>query len=556
MRGKTPRGLDSTSPIDVITPGVGGTPVDSPSDVTGESMVPQLVRRVAADWSRRYVGLLALVVVVGLIVTLTPSRPPELANAGQAAGWSPYQPDEPVGTAPLDEQAPVALAPFTVPSPLPTTAPQRRSGAPVVQPDDTTTTPTNVAQPATSPVSVPLASLQPDEPFPDFATCLSGEPSGSTQLPIAQLLRVAGPILPLIGPITPLVLGLLPLLGPFLPKILPVIPMIQPFLDQISPAVESATPSIVEFENRLLTPIKPYIDKQMPKLLDAERELVAALEPQARRLAGLKESDCVGVTVAAAGEASAKLVSGDLALQPSPTPVEGAAERVVTMVLRWSDPTELRERIREVAALDREDVMVRLVIDKASEGESTNATVRTWVSQTVRALPMVSAWEISLPASGNTSNVDAAQGLLSSAVMAAEQNRRVGQLVGIGLPSDLAGNSVLWDRLHDALSEDARSRVNFVGVSVPGVSLDKGQRALLLETVRAAVSGFHAEPVPISVSVATSSADVATVAREWAASTADLPTWLLSFELADKPSAASMHAAMLALPALHRSVKP
>lgn len=553
MSAKMPKQADPTSFIDVFTPGAVGAPEDTARGPAGESIVPQLVRRVAAEWTRRYVGLLGLVVVVGLIVTLTPSRPPEQASAGQSASWSRYEPaDQSPGTVPIDQQAPVALVPFAVPSPSPTT-PQRRSGAPVVQPD--VAIPTNVVLPAMDPIAAPPAFL-PDEPFPDFTTCLSGETSGSTQLPIAQLLRVAGPILPLIGPITPLVLGLLPLLGPFLPKILPIIPMIQPFLDQISPAVERATPGIVEFENLLLAPIKPYIDKQMPKLLDAERELVAALEPQARRLAGMKESDCVGVTVAASGEASAKLVSGDLALRPSATPVEGTAERVVTMVLRWSDPTELRERIREVAALDGEDVMVRLVIDKASEGESTNATVRTWVSQTVRALPMVSAWEISLPASGNTSNVDAAQGLLSSAVTAAEQTRRVGQLVGIGLPSDLAGNSVLWDRLHDALSEDARSRVNFVGVSVPGVSLDKGQRALLLETVRSAVSGFHAEPVPISVSVATSSADVATVAREWAASTADLPTWLLSFELADKPSAASMHAAMLALPALHRSVKP
>ncbi len=555
MRGKTPRDIDSTSLIDVITPVAGGTPEDPSPEVRGESMVAQLVRHVAADWSRRYVGLLALVVVVGLIVTLTPSRPPEMANAGQAGGWSSYQPDgSEAGTARLDEPAPVALAPITVPSQSPTTAPQRRSGAPVVQPVDTA--PTDIALPAVSPVSAPLASPLPDEPFPDFATCLSGETSGSTQLPIAQLLRVAGPILPLIGPITPLVLGLLPLLGPFLPKILPVIPMIQPFLDQISPAVESATPSIVEFENRLLAPLMPYIDKQMPKLLDAERELVAALEPQARRLAGLKESDCVGVTVATAGEASAKLVSGDLALKPSPTPVEGTAERVVTMVLRWSDPLELRERIREVAALDREDVMVRLVIDKASEGKSTNATVRTWVSQTVRALPMVSAWEVGLPASGNTSNVDAVQGLLSGAVTAAVQNRRVGQLVGIGLPSDLAGSSVVWDRLHDALSEDARSRVNFVGMSVPPVSLDAGQRALLIEAFRSAVSGFRSGPVPITVSVATSSADIAAIAREWASSAAELPTWLLSFELADKPSAESMHAAMLALPALHRQVKP
>ncbi|MGC1512357.1 MAG: hypothetical protein WA797_05525, partial [Acidimicrobiales bacterium] len=88
------------------------------------------------------------------------------------------------------------------------------------------------------------------------------------------------------------------------------------------------------------------------------------------------------------------------------------------------------------------------------------------------------------------------------------------------------------------------------------VSLDKGQRALLLETVLSAVSGFRAEPVPLSVSVATSSADVATVAREWAGSAAELPTWLLSFELEDKPSSASMRAAMLALPALHRQVRP
>lgn len=555
MSGRGAGKPDEAPLIGANSPGGVATHSDSTGEIIVDDMVPRIVRRVAADWSRRYVGLLALALAVGLIATLTPSRPPGLTNGGQFAGWSRHESGEPVmGRAELAEPAPVAPVSLASPSVSPTTTPRHSTGTRV--PQQEVPPPAHVAPPEMAPVADPMRSPLPDEPFPDFGTCLSGEPSGSTQLPIAQLLRVAGPILPLIGPVTPLVLGLLPLLGPFLPKILPVLPMIQPVLDKIGPSVESATPSIVEFENRLLAPLMPYIDQQLPKLLDAERELVAALEPQARRLAGLAESDCVGLTVATASEAATKLVAGELALRSSPTPLEGVAERVVTMVLRWSDPTELRARIREVAMLEHEDVMVRLVVDEARDGESTPGALRDWVAGTIRSLPLVSGWEISLPASGKASNVDAGSALLTSALTAALQNRPAGKLVGIGLPADLAGNSVLWDRLHDTLSDEARSRVNFVGVSVPRVSLDKEQRSMLLNSVRLGVAGFRADSVPLAISVVSSSANLGTVARTWAESTSDTAIWLLSLELAEEPSAELMREAMLALATLRRQVKP
>lgn len=515
----------------------------------GESLVSGLVRKIAADWTRRYVGLLSLVVIVGLVVTITPSRPPEPADAKSSVGWSSYQPSEPdSGVKPVQD-----LAVQTGQSPSTTSSPQRN-----VPPSSSTpeAAPPLVAIPTGAPTdnsTLPGFSL--DEPFPDFARCNTGESSSSMQLPIAQLLQVAGPILPLIGPITPLVLGLLPLLGPFLPKILPVIPMIQPFLDQISPAIVRATPSIVELENRLLEPLMPYIDKQMPKLLDAERELVAALEPQARRLAGLKESDCVGVTVAASSTKPEELISGDLARSASPVTVEGAAERVVTLVLRWSDPSELRDRIRQVAALDREDVMVRLVLDEANSGDSNRATARTWVKQTIAALPTVSAWELSLPTSGATSNIDNGPSLLVSALAAALESRRVGQLVGIGLPLALAESSVVWGRLGDALPADARSRVNFLGVTVPGLSLSEDDKAHLLERIRAASAGFTPDPLPLALSVVAPSLDAPTAAQAWARAAGEYGTWLLSFELDGDSPGSRLRATNAAVPSLHRGAR-
>lgn len=546
MRTRLPDAGDTT---------LGSGPSQDDSDLTeiievrdGESLVSGLVRKIAADWTRRYVGLLSLVVVVGLVVTTTPSRPPEPADAKSSVGWSSYQPSEPdSGVKPVQD-----LAVQTGQSPPTTSSPQRNvpsSSAPEAAPP-------LVAIPTGAPVDNSAPGVSPfDEPFPDFARCNTGESSSSMQLPIAQLLQVAGPILPLIGPITPLVLGLLPLLGPFLPKILPVIPMIQPFLDQISPAIVRATPSIVELENRLLEPLMPYIDKQMPKLLDAERELVAALEPQARRLAGLKESDCVGVTVAASSTKPEELISGDLARSASPVTVEGAAERVVTLVLRWSDPSELRDRIRQVAALDREDVMVRLVLDEAHSGDSNRATARTWVKQTIAALPTVSAWELSLPTSGATSNIDNGPSLLVSALAAALESRRVGQLVGIGLPFALAESSVVWGRLGDALPADARSRVNFLGVTVPGLSLSEDDKAHLLERIRAASAGFTHDPLPLALSVVAPSLDAPTAAQAWARAAGEYGTWLLSFELDGDSPGSRLRATNAAVPSLHRGAR-
>lgn len=508
------------------------------------SVVSGLVRKIVAEWTRRYVGLIAVIVVVGLIVTITPSRPPALEGAKSSGGWSSYQPSMPSEVTPDEVVALPAVAPPGTSVPLPrdvspSSTPQTPSPSPV---EPTSNTADNSSS----------GGFAFDEPFPDFGNCLSGEPSSSTQLPIAQLLQVAGPILPLIGPITPLVLGLLPLLGPFLPKILPVIPMIQPFLDQITPAVQRATPSIVEFENRLLEPLMPYLDKQIPKLLDAERELVAALEPQARRLAGIKESNCVGVTVAAAATTAEQLISGDLARVGSPLVAEGHAQRVVTHSLRWSDSTKLREKVSQVAALDGEDVMVRLVLDEANQGDSGPRAAYDWVKDTIAALPVVSGWELSLPASGRTSNLDTGTRVLSSALTAALQTRRVGQLVGVGLPAALGDSSVLWGRLHDALSQEARSRINFLGITVPGVAMSNDDRKNLILRIRGAASGFTGEDLPIALSVTPSSEEVTEAARGWAVSATGKGVWLLSLDLASESSESRLQAANKAVALLRR----
>lgn len=513
-----------------------------------ESLISGLVRKIAAEWTRRYVGLLAVIVLVGLVVTITPSRPPLLEQAKSSGGWTSYKASEPESEVMPAPQ--VALTPVASPS---TSALPRRDAVPQSNPPVAPPQKSVEAPPA--PIdNTPLGGFVADEPLPDFGSCLSGEQS-STALPIAQLLQVAGPILPLIGPVTPLVLGLLPLLGPFLPKILPVIPMIMPLLDKITPAVSKATPGIVDFENKLLEPLTPYLDKQIPKLLDKERALVSALEPQARRLAGLKESDCAGVTVAAAATKADELVSGDLALVGPSKAVDGVAQRVVTLVLRWSDPTSLRERIAEVAALDGEDVMVRLVLDEAHEGDSTPQTARSWVKETIAALPMVSGWELSLPASGRTSNVDTGARMLLSAIPAALESRRVGQLVGVGLPAAVGDSSVLWGRLHDGLPAEARSRVNFLGISVPGVAMSKDDRKSLIQRVRGAAAGFASDDLPIALNVGTSSEDVRDTARGWAASAVGNSVWLISLDLESELSGSQLDAANKSVALLHRGDK-
>jgi hypothetical protein len=229
--------------------------------------VSPLARRQLARWLRRYRTTAVALVIVGGLLAAFPSVVP-------AAG------DRPGATTPTEVAGPAAPPSRPAPSLTP----------PSFGP------PSPVSPSGTSPAPVDLVPIAPPPPDPglvatpcpiDFGVEANAEP-----LPLADVLNLASPALPLLGPFVPFAVTGLPTVGPILPVVTPLIPLGQPVFVAFGPLIAQAAGPLAGYEAILLQPIAEPLAEYTPAMLDAERQFIAQLQPLLERVEGTGAIGC------------------------------------------------------------------------------------------------------------------------------------------------------------------------------------------------------------------------------------------------------------------------
>lgn len=216
-----------------------------------------LVRRQLAIWARRYRATGAVLVVLGLVLVAFPSVAPGI--------------DGPMRPAPVDVAAgPVGERRSTA-APSPTFSPGR---ALPLDPG---------AGPLLSVPDSELDALAPLPPAPDAVATPCpvdlGVEASSEPLPLADVLNLASPVLPLLGPFVPFAVAGLPVVGPVLPVVTPLLPLGQPVFVTLGPLLAGVAGPLAEYEALLLQPIEEPVAGATPAMLEAEQQFLAQLRP-------------------------------------------------------------------------------------------------------------------------------------------------------------------------------------------------------------------------------------------------------------------------------------
>lgn len=235
----------------------------------------ELARRQLALWAARYRGLVVALVALAVVVAVFPSVAPE----GRTFDGTVAQP---ASTPPPSTPGPAAVAlPPTVPPP---------PGAP----------PPVTADPVEPVGTDPGAIAPPPAPPTDTVPCPIDLPAaaGSTEpLPLADVLNLASPVLPLLGPFVPFGLAGLPAVGPILPVVTPLLPVAEPVLVFLGPLAARTLGPLVEFEAILLEPIEAPIEQFTPEALAAQQAFIAQLQPVVERITATGVPTCGAILV-------------------------------------------------------------------------------------------------------------------------------------------------------------------------------------------------------------------------------------------------------------------
>lgn len=406
--------------------------------------VASATERVLGRWARRYLGVVVGVALFGGVIAVAPSTVTDIAPFGFDFAGLDEAPD-PSGatgspTGPSLAQPPAPSTPTSGTSGLGAgagTAAPAGGGLPALRPIGPID-PSSVGEPAPQPGDCPL-------PLPD---------AGTATLPTGAVLRLASPVLPLIGPFVPAALAALPILEPVLPAALPLVPAIEGLLIQLGDLSAPLLGPIVEIEGRLVQPLQPLLDPFGTAALTGTQFLVTSLQPVLDLVKRIPVFDCIG-------RIEAELIRG--AQQSA-----GLAHRrapVSTATVEWRNglPDQMWRAIVDRTQDPDAGVVVRLVASGASIADRASPErFADWVAEVVSSLPQVSGFEIISedPAGGGTGTaLRGGAAALLPALERALAGRRVGQLVGVGVTPDQL------EPLRRALGhrpEGLRRRVNFI----------------------------------------------------------------------------------------------
>ena len=228
-----------------------------------------LVRRQLGQWAARYRALTVALIAAVVLVVVFPSVAPEAAGFGEVAG-----------------PAPVTTAPRTPAVTVPPAAPGLPFAGPVTPP--------------VVPVGGSPGALAPPPPVVDDAVpCPIDLPTtaGATQaLPLADVLNIASPALPLLGPFIPFAVAGLPLGGPVLNVVTPLLPVGEPVFVFLGPIAADALGPLAAYEAILLEPVAAPIEDFTPQALEAQQAFIAQLQPAINQISATGLDTC-GVIV-------------------------------------------------------------------------------------------------------------------------------------------------------------------------------------------------------------------------------------------------------------------
>lgn len=409
--------------------------------------------QVLGRWARRYLAVVVGVALFGGVLVLAPSTVPDTAPFDfDFAGLD--EASVPPGRAASQEGSSVALPPTSPPT---RSAPPSATSGPGAGANAGNEPPGAGASPPPRPIS-PVDPSPPGEPTPQPGDCPLPLPdAGTATLPTGAVLRLASPVLPVIGPFVPAALAALPILEPVLPAALPLVPAAEGLLVQLGDLSAPVLGPIVEIEGRLVQPAQPLLEPLGDAALTGTQFLVTSLQPVLDLAKQIPVFDCVG-------RVEAELIRR--AQQPSGTESAGAA--VSTASIQWSSgmSDELWRTIVDRSQDPDTGVIVRLVASAGSMADRYSPErFAEWVAEVVWSLPQVSGFEIIAadPADASSGAVALRGGAaaLLPAVERALAARRVGQLVGVGVTSD---QMEPLRRALGRLPERLRSRINFVDV--------------------------------------------------------------------------------------------
>ena len=490
---------------------------ESLSDVVSESVngtslprryVERIAARLLARWGRRYVALAGAGLVLSLVAVFLPSVSPESGlglgvplgssavmapgnggGAGTGVGGMAAGTGGVSGTATM---APIALSADAFGTP-PSAAP----GA-ITAPTDGSTAPTggnggsgfDFGTPTSTGTGVPTPPASAIPPCP--------LPLPSAKVPptsLGTILSALGPILTVAGPFVTTILSVIPIVSPLLPVIGPLLGAIAPYEGPFNTVADALAPILAPLENALL----PLVQAVAPPLLSA---LGTALTPLVTAVADTSIMGCVAVVIGdlaaaipppsgssgssgSSGGTAGMLASlaGGAAGTASPH-VAGATAPVVVQQVPWSSGLSTADRAA-VSTLAAQNVPVMLnLLDVPPAGSSSSGPgFAQWVKGMVQSLPQVSIWQIgAAPSGASPPGTDAS---VVSALQAAEQNRRVGQFVGVGVAGTEANGPV---PLLTAAEGGLGRSLNFVGVDYTApAGATPGNAAVGLHQMLAAV---------------------------------------------------------------------
>lgn len=405
--------------------------------------------RVLGRWAHRYLGVAVGVALFGGLLAVAPSTVPDIAPfdfAGLDAS----------GSAAPSAGSSVALPPAP-PAPPPAGS-ASSSGAPGLGagPGAGTERPGATSTPPVRPIG-PIDPSSPGDPGPRPGDCPLPLPdAGTATLPTGAVLRLASPVLPVIGPFVPAALAALPVLEPLLPAVLPLVPAAERSLVQLGDLSAPLVGPIVEIEGRLVQPLQPLLEPLGQPALTGTQFLVTSLQPVLDLAKQIPVFDCVG------------RIEAELLRRAQQAPgTQSAGVSVSTASVQWSSGMS-DERWRTIVDRTQEPdtgVIVRLVASAPSTADrSSPGRFADWVAEVVASLPQVSGFEIVTEDPGDASPGAALRGGAAALVPAVERalaGRRIGQLVGVGVTPDQL------EPLRRSLGsrpERVRSRVNFVDV--------------------------------------------------------------------------------------------
>jgi hypothetical protein len=259
-----------------------------------------LVREQLAAWARRYRMVAAGTAAFLVLVVALPSVAPPLDDADPSptrfAAAAPPAPSGLLGA--TASPVPAGASPFRTPSLVaPVLDAPLADGADDAPPAPG---PPDPVPPPGHDVACP-APLPPPEREPE-------------PVPLAEILNLAGPVLPLLGPFVPFGLAGLPLVEPALPVVTPFLPLGEPVYVFIGPLFARIGGPLSEVSALVIQPVDEAMAPYLPQMLESEKAFVAMLQPVIDQAVATGAFRCGAILTASLAGAVAEYLT-----QPSAT---------------------------------------------------------------------------------------------------------------------------------------------------------------------------------------------------------------------------------------------